>query len=169
VAINQLVESILREARLIQPGQWYRGRPLMIAANDYHLKLFNGDIGIILPDDRADAATEPDAGRGELQPAMVAFFPSGDGPPRRFPPARLPAHETVYAMTVHKSQGSEFDEVLLLLSDRESPVLTRELLYTGVTRARRKVSLWGRAALLRSTVATRIQRSSGLRDAIWGT
>ena len=99
---------------------------------------------------------------------MAACFPAADGTVRRIPPARLPAHETVYAMTVHKSQGSEFGEVLLLLSDRESPVLTRELLYTGITRARTRVDVWGREAVFRSAAATRVQRSSGLRDAIWG-
>lgn len=178
VQVNKLVEAILSEARLIQPGQWYRGRPIMITTNDYNLKLFNGDIGIILPDSqssRAPGANEAAWGAANeavsspaLPLPMAAFFPTADGPPRRLPPARLPAHETVYAMTVHKSQGSEFDEVLLMLSDRESPVLTRELLYTGITRARARVSVLGREAVLRAAVANRVYRSSGLRDAIWG-
>jgi exodeoxyribonuclease V alpha subunit len=183
VALNRLVENTLNAARLIQPGQWYRGRPIMITANDYNLRLFNGDIGIIMPgdwagveahaDQRNPAQATPDhpardAVAMESQSALYALFPAPGAAPRKFPPARLPAHETAYAMTVHKSQGSEFDEVLLLLSDRASPVLTRELLYTGITRARQRVSVWGRETVFRSAVASRIQRSSGLRDAIWG-
>ena len=96
----------------------------MITRNDYNLKLFNGDIGIILPD----------ADSGEPR----AFFPGPDNTVRKFLPLRLPEHETAYALTVHKSQGSEFDRVLLVLPDRESPVLSRELLYTGITRARKE-------------------------------
>ena len=196
-AVNALVERILLEEQLIPPGQWYSGRPLMITQNDYNLKLFNGDIGIVLPEDypftpSAMAASSPEGGKESglraypLTPAkggrplgegsetaapagyLRVFFPSAGGSPRKFLPARLPPHETVYAMTVHKSQGSEFDEVLLLLPDRDSPVLTRELLYTGVTRARRKVGVWGREDVTRTAVARRVQRSSGLRDALWG-
>ena len=87
------------------------------------MRLFNGDVGIVLPD--------PEAGK-ELR----VFFPAPDGSLRKFHPLRLPEHETVYAMTVHKSQGSEFDEVLFMLPDRPSPVLTRELIYTGMIRAK---------------------------------
>jgi exodeoxyribonuclease V alpha subunit len=196
--LNALVERILREARLIPPGQWYHGRPVMITRNDYNLKLFNGDVGIVLPEDypaaaRAAAATSPEGGKpsglqahpvtqglpghqpGEGPEAdssagsLRVFFPPVAGQPRSFLPARLPPHETVYAMTVHKSQGSEFDQVLLLLPDRDSPVLTRELLYTAVTRARHKMVVWGRDDVLRTAVARRVQRSSGLRDALWGS
>jgi exodeoxyribonuclease V alpha subunit len=84
------------------------------------------------------------------------------------PPVRLPEHETVFAMTVHKSQGSEFEEVLLLLPDRDSPVLTRELLYTGVTRARFGVDIWLEAAVFHASVNRQVQRTSGLREALWG-
>jgi len=123
VAVNKAAERILMGKNLIKPDKtWYEGRPVMITRNDYHLRLFNGDVGITLPD--------PEAGNG-----LRVFFPDADGLPRKVHPLRLPEHETVYAMTVHKSQGSEFDNVLLLLPDRDSPVLTRELIYTGVTRA----------------------------------
>jgi exodeoxyribonuclease V alpha subunit len=194
-AVNALVERILLEERLIRPGQWYCGRPLMITHNDYNLKLFNGDVGIVLPEDYPFAASaamtassregakksdftatlalglkspreDPDARSSERH--LRVFFPSASGPPRKFLPARLPPHETVYAMTVHKSQGSEFDQVLLLLPDRDSPVLTRELIYTGVTRARRKVTIWGRDDVVHMAVARGVERSSGLRDALWG-
>ena len=153
-ALNLLVEQILRRENLIRPDtSWYRGRPVMITRNDYNLRLFNGDIGIILP-----------GGDNEL----YAFFRDAGGAWRKLSPSRLPEHETVYAMTVHKSQGSEFDRIHLILSDRESPVLTRELIYTGVTRARREVTIWGREDVFRAAVSRRIVRTSGLHDALWG-
>ena len=153
--LNALVEYILKEQKTISPDtRWYRGRPLLITRNDYHLRLFNGDVGVVLPD--------PEANR-ELR----AFFPAPDGSLRKFHPLRLPEHETVYAMTVHKSQGSEFGEVLFVLPDRPSPVLTRELVYTGMTRAKERVEIWGAADVFRTAVSRRIERSSGLRDALW--
>ena len=99
---------------------------------------------------------------------MRVFFQVTGGVPRKLLPARLPPHETVFAMTVHKSQGSEFDDVLLLLPDRDSPVLTRELVYTAITRARCKVTVWAGEDILRIAVGRRVHRSSGLRDALWG-
>jgi len=156
VALNHLVEKLLREEKLINPDSpWYQGRPVMITKNDYNLGLFNGDIGIILPDPPTSHH-------------LRAFFLSTEGALRTFSPIRLPEHESVYAMTVHKSQGSEFDSVLLLLPDRPSPVLTRELFYTGITRARREVEIWGRKGVFLEGVSRRIERSSGLRDALWG-
>ncbi len=83
-------------------------------------------------------------------------------------PLRIPACETVYAMTVHKSQGSEFDDVLLILGDRPTRVLTRELLYTGITRARERVEVWAAEEAFRAAVERRAERTSGLRDALWG-
>jgi exodeoxyribonuclease V alpha subunit len=80
----------------------------------------------------------------------------------------VPPHETAYALTVHKSQGSEFDEVLLVLGAQPSRVLTRELVYTGLTRARSRVEVWGTEAVFREAVSRRVERSSGLRDALWG-
>jgi exodeoxyribonuclease V alpha subunit len=156
LSLNRIVEGILRAERLIRPeGLWYRGRPILILRNDYVLGLFNGDMGLILPDE--------DSG-GDLR----AFFRTQDGSVRKIHPARLPEHETVFAMTVHKSQGSEFEEVILLLPDQPSPVLTRELIYTGLTRARKKVAVWGREDVFVEGVSRRIARSSGLRDALWG-
>jgi exodeoxyribonuclease V alpha subunit len=155
-AVNALVERILRRRGLIRPaGRWYAGQPVMITRNDYSLRLFNGDVGLILPDREAG---------GELR----AFFRTPDGALRSLPPARLPEHETVWATTVHKSQGSEFDRVLLVLPDRDSPVLTRELLYTAITRARERVEIAGREEVFVAACGRRIARSSGLRDALWG-
>jgi exodeoxyribonuclease V alpha subunit len=154
VAVNRLVETILKQEGRIRPmGRWYGGQPIMVTQNDYDLQVFNGDTGIILED--------PDQG-------LRAFFPSLEGGVKSIHPVRLPEHETVYAMTVHKSQGSEFDRVLLILPDRDSPVLTRELIYTAVTRARDHVEVWGTEEVFRTAVGRRTERTSGLRDALWG-
>jgi exodeoxyribonuclease V alpha subunit len=151
--VNALAEEILAEAGLVRPeGPGYAHRPILITRNDHGLQLFNGDTGVILPD--------PESG------APRAFFSGPDEGVRQFPPARLPPHETVYAMTVHKSQGSEFDRVLFVLPERESPVLTRELLYTGLTRARQRAELWADEGVFYAAVARRVSRSSGLRDAL---
>jgi exodeoxyribonuclease V alpha subunit len=154
--LNRLAEAILTAAGLIsrRTGVHYAGRPVLITTNDYALRLFNGDIGMLLPD--------PDAG-GELR----AFFVGPDGALRRIAPARLPPHETVWAMTVHKSQGSEFSRVLLVLPDRENRVCTRELIYTAITRAREKAELWFEESVLRAAIAQRTERTSGLREALW--
>ena len=126
----------------------------MISRNDHSLGLFNGDVGIILHD--------PAAG-GRLR----AFFLAPDGSVHRFLPGRLPPHETVYAMTIHKSQGSEFDRVVLVLPRDDSRAITRELLYTGITRARRALELWCPLAVLKQGVGRPTRRSSGLRDRLW--
>jgi exodeoxyribonuclease V alpha subunit len=128
---------------------------VLVTANDYHLRLFNGDVGLTLPDPEADGALR------------VVFRAPGGGF-RRLAPARLPVHETAYATTVHRSQGTEADRVILILPNEASPVLSRELLYTGITRARSSVEVWGTRAVFEMAVAQRIARSSGLRDALWG-
>ena len=154
--INQAIEGCLAARGLITPHrEWYQGRPVMITRNDYSRRLFNGDIGITLPD--------PDSA-GQL----AVFFRSADGGVRKISPHRLPAHETVYAMTVHKSQGSEFERLLLIMPPFDSQVLTREILYTGMTRARKHVELWCTEEIFLATVARRIARRSGLRQALWG-
>ncbi len=154
VNLNGIVEDILIGRGLIAPhATWYRGRPVIINRNDYNLGLFNGDVGMTWPDPET---------RG-----LRVFFPASDGGFKKFHPVRLPEHETVFAMTVHKSQGSEFDEVLLVLPDRDVPVLTRELLYTGITRARRRVALWAGEDVVMAAVSRRIRRMSGLRHALW--
>ena len=160
-AVNRLAEQVLSRHNLIQPdgsgeNSWYAGRPVLITRNHYALGLFNGDIGVTLPP----------AGTGKRE--WVVFFRANDGGVRRFLPHQLPEHETVYAMTVHKSQGSEFDDVLLILPNKDVPVLTRELVYTALTRARRKITIWGTPAILRSALTRKIQRTSGLREALWG-
>lgn len=160
-AVNRLVERMLvRQGRVrINPrsgSPWYSGRPVLITQNDYSLGLFNGDIGITLRDP------------AEASEGLAVFFPDAAGGLRRFLPYRLPAHETVYAMTVHKSQGSEFEDVLLILPAKDSPVLSRELVYTALTRARKRITLVGSRDVLTTAIHRRIERTSGLRDALWG-
>lgn len=125
---------------------WYGGRPVMVTRNDYHLNLMNGDVGLCLL---------------TAQGLRVAFVQGAAV--RWVLPSRLDAVETVFAMTVHKSQGSEFDQVALVLPDKIAPVLTRELLYTGITRAKRELTLVvPQAGVLRQAAASRILRSGGL-------
>jgi exodeoxyribonuclease V alpha subunit len=127
---------------------WYVGRPVMVTRNDYALELMNGDVGICLPG--AD---------GVLRVA----FPSLGGNVRWIVPSRLDSVETVFAMTVHKSQGSEFHHVLLVVPAHDSPVLTRELVYTGLTRAKENLTLWApRPEVLLQACNRRVLRSGGL-------
>lgn len=155
-SINRMVTKILAAKGLIRPqGRWYAGQPVLVTRNHYGLKLFNGDIGLILPD--------PAAGN-ELR----AFFPTGEGSLRSILPLRLPEHQTAFAMTVHKSQGSEFERVLLLLPDRHSDVITRELIYTALTRAKSGVEVIGTEDGFNRGAACRTVRKSGLGEALWG-
>jgi len=150
-----MAEEVLHTAGLLaRGGKWTPGRPVLILRNDYNLRLFNGDVGIVLP--YVGAGLE-----------YRVFFRGPEGTFRALHPARLPEHETVFAMTVHKSQGSEFDKVLLVLPDRDSQVLTRELIYTAVTRARKGVSIHGSEAVLRSALSRSTERLSGLSDTLW--
>ena len=156
-AVNHLAEQVLAAEGLVRPNhEWYPGRPVLVTRNDYRLGLFNGDLGIALAD--------PESGPEDI----YVYFPGDLDHVRRFHPSRLPEHETVYAMTVHKSQGSEFQEVVLILPDKDYPLLTRELLYTAITRTREKISIWAPENVVRATVNRRIQRTSGLRDMLWG-
>jgi exodeoxyribonuclease V alpha subunit len=132
-------------------GAWYIGRPLLVTENDYTLGLYNGDTGVVVATagDRRAAVFER---RGQVL---------------EFSPARLSAVETVHVMTVHKSQGSQFDTVAALLPEPDSPILTRELLYTAVTRARRRLILAGSEEAIRTAVTRPVARSSGLRRWVW--
>ncbi len=150
--LNRRIEEILSEAGRIPAHRvFYEGRPILVTRNDYAAGVFNGDVGLL---------------RSGADGVVQAVFQAADGSLRRLPLARLPEHETAYAMTVHKSQGSEFDRVLLVLPDREGPLLTRELFYTAVTRARRRVEVWMRGAMIETILGRRVQRGSGLADAL---
>jgi len=152
-AINHLIYTSLAKTKKIKAsGQtWYPGRPIMITKNDHALELFNGDIGIAIPDD--------------VDKLRVAFI-RPDGDVRMLLPARLPSHETVFAMTVHKSQGSEFNHTVFVMPDAMSPALTRELVYTAVTRAKKRLTLFGDQQLLLSAIKRPTQRHSGLIERI---
>jgi len=152
--VNALLEGMMRETLLIQvAGRYHAGEPIIIVRNDYNVGLFNGDLGIVLP----DTVT------GELR----VFFRGEQDEVLNFAPGRLPAHEPAFALTVHKSQGSEFHDALVILPDRDAPVLTRELLYTGITRVRETIEVWASEDILRQTIERKIGRSSGLRDRLW--
>ncbi|WP_026034208.1 exodeoxyribonuclease V subunit alpha [Dyella japonica] len=158
--LNRQIAGILHQAQLIDTThEWYEGRPVLVTRNDYSLGLMNGDVGIALrvPDE---------LGRMHLRVAFEVAGDAGSNTTRiRFVlPSRLGERETVYAMTVHKSQGSEFDHAALVLPSDASAVLTRELLYTGITRARRWFSLLAPAAMVRQAVELPVHRHSGLHQ-----
>ncbi|NIF37586.1 exodeoxyribonuclease V subunit alpha [Enterobacter sp. Tr-810] len=147
--LNERLEQVLAQKRKITRlphSRWYEGRPVMISRNDSALGLFNGDIGIAL-----------DRGQG-----LRVWFLMPDGSVKSVQPSRLPEHETAWAMTVHKSQGSEFNHAALILPSQLSPVVTRELIYTAITRARKRLSLYTDERVLVQAIATRTERRSGL-------
>lgn len=152
--LNERIATALVRAELIERAEgWYEGRPVLVTRNDYGLGLMNGDIGITL--------TRPDE---QGRPVLRVVFPLADGSLKWVLPSRLQAIETVYAMTVHKSQGSEFAHTALLLPPAVNPVLTRELVYTGITRASRWFSLLlAHRGRLDDAVRARVRRASGLR------
>ena len=153
--LNERVQRVLGNAGLIDSHPlWYEGRPVLVTRNDYGLGLMNGDIGIALrvPDDMGE-------------PVLRVAFPRNDGTGgvRFVLPSRLNEVETVFAMTVHKSQGSEFGHTALVLPDAVNPVLTKELVYTGITRAKHCFSLVEpRAGVFEAAVGRRVRRISGL-------
>lgn len=151
----QLEQSLAAAGYPCQPGSWYPGRPVIILNNDYSLNLFNGDIGICLPE-RTTLSSNNKPGR------LKVWFEREDGSLKGYQPYRLPACETVFAMTVHKSQGSEFAEILVVLPGTDTPLLTRELIYTAVTRAQKRVLIASDQAIFQAALNRTISRSSGL-------
>ncbi|WP_082621808.1 exodeoxyribonuclease V subunit alpha [Bordetella sp. N] len=155
--LNRRVARLLFDQGLIaQADGWYAGRPVLVTHNDYALGLMNGDIGITLALPGAD---------GQADTLRVAFASSdGSGRIKWVPPSRLPSVDTVYALTVHKSQGSEFEHAVVVLPERVSPILTRELLYTGITRARSRLTLLspGGDSVLEQGILRQVRRASGL-------
>jgi exodeoxyribonuclease V alpha subunit len=147
--INAVVENHLKRMGYdCFSDPWYAGRPILITANDYSLELFNGDIGICLPDP-ADGS-------------MKVWFERGDGTLKSCLPYRIPRCETVYAMTIHKSQGSEFREVVVILPEEESRLLSRQLVYTAVTRAKESVQIVASKKILVYALQSDYPRHSGL-------
>ncbi len=155
--LNRWIESLGREAGWIHTrDSWYPGRPVMIMRNDYRTGLFNGDVGVFWPEHS----------QGHRRARI--WFRTPAGPLKAFSPSQLPAHETAFALTVHKSQGSEYRHVVLILPEQDNPVLTRELLYTGLSRAREKISLVASEDVLARAIGRRTERTSGLRAALEG-
>ena len=144
--LNARIEAQLSGRRIGTPPAWFPGRLLLVVENSYRHGLFNGDVGVCMADERG---------------TPLAWFPGSDGV-RAFHPAALPAHEGAFAMTVHKAQGSEFDEVWLQLPRADSRVLSRELLYTGLTRARNALHIAGSAEVIEAALARHAGRESGL-------
>ncbi|MEH6357086.1 MAG: exodeoxyribonuclease V subunit alpha [Marinobacter sp.] len=165
--LNDLIAHHLLAQGLIPRAEgWYAGRPVLVTGNDYNLGLMNGDVGITFSvASDVGAVTNPQSDDKKTQTVLRVAFPTSDGSGdiRWISPSRLQQLETVYAMTVHKSQGSEFNHTCLILPDRVSPVLTRELIYTGITRARNWFSLiTGDASVFSESVGQRVVRASGL-------
>ncbi len=183
--LNRTVMGLLRDAGLLgSTDTWYEGRPVLVRRNDYSVRLssgerglYNGDIGLLVQ-----------AVVGDQRRLMVAFpgpdvLPAASDPSAPPPlgsqhhldkllvhyvdPARLPEHSTAFAMTIHKSQGSEFEHVCVVLPRHDSPLLTRELVYTGVTRARSRMSLVGDRGVLERALGRTVQRASGLVGELW--
>lgn len=150
--INRRIERALSiDSPPVGSEQFYSGSPVIVTRNDYNLGLYNGDIGICLPD--------PDAGG-----ALRLWFEGADGSLKKFLPGQIPLHDPAWALTIHKSQGSEFEEVVIVLPDIDSKILCRELLYTAVTRAREKIVLVVSEHILKLTVERKTVRYSGLAD-----
>jgi exodeoxyribonuclease V alpha subunit len=149
VSLNAMVREILEANKVMERRVfWPDGLLVMVSVNDYGARLYNGDIGLV--------------GADETGRPRIHFPDSERAGMRSIAPVRLPPHEPAFAMTVHKSQGSEFDHVLVVLPEKDSPILTRELLYTAITRARKKVTLVGDPEIFARAVARRIERGSGL-------
>jgi len=159
--INAMVATRLKK----EADAWYEGRPVMVLSNDHQRKLYNGDVGLVLRvrEEDDDWVIEKDENKGMLR----ACFPIGEKEVKAISLAQMPVFETCYAMTVHKSQGSEYEKVLFVLpADKteveQNPVITRELLYTGITRARQKMEIWSGEGVIEAAVKKQIVRMSGL-------
>jgi exodeoxyribonuclease V alpha subunit len=148
--MNAMVERWLARRGVTVQDRWYHRRPVLVGANDYGTGVFNGDLGVCWHEG------------GET----LVHFPNGESGTRSLAPERLPSVSTAWAMTVHKAQGSEFDEVLLVLPRKESRILSRELVYTGITRARKKVTVVGTTERIRAALVRTAARSSGLGGAL---
>ncbi len=148
-----------RVAAVPAPGAgaaWYPGRPVLVTENAWDVDLANGDVGVVIADP------------GDLEAPPRVAFRDREGAPRLLRPSRLPAHETTFATTVHKSQGSQYAHPVVVLPPRDSPICTRELVYTGLTRATQRLTLVAGRDVLTQALARRIQRPSGLGPRLWG-
>ena len=148
---NRVEQQLLASGLISKRGEWYAGRPVMITQNNAAMHLYNGDVGVCLHDEKT----------GQL----MVFFQSEAGV-KKYLPARLTHCETIFAMTIHKSQGSEFDEILIALPPEINPVLGKELLYTAITRAKRKVIIAAEKHIFEQTIRQKTERFGGLAEKI---
>jgi exodeoxyribonuclease V alpha subunit len=146
--INHICEKILRTSDNSDIGKGIFMRPIMVNANNYKKGLFNGDTGVVV----------------EKNGEITAFLKSLDNKMISYRCSDLPSHDTAFAITIHKSQGSEFDSVMMVIPDKYSPVVTKQLLYTGVTRARKKVILIGNLDVMKAAIRLNVKRDSGLEE-----
>ena len=159
--INRLIDSKIahksKQTQTNYPDEWYPGRPIIITRNDYELDLYNGDIGITVKNP------------GSSEALQVGFPSRGESEKtyRYISTAQLSSYRSAWALTVHKSQGSEFNKVLLMLPDQSSPILTRELIYTALTRSKKTFSVWGKKSILGEAISRNIQRTGALGQRIW--
>jgi exodeoxyribonuclease V alpha subunit len=145
----RVTQKLAQQGRIQIAGLWYVGRPVLVTQNNPALHLYNGDIGLCLADNSQN-------GR------LLVFFQRPDGSVKSYLPSRIAQCETVFAMTIHKSQGSEFEEVLIVLPDNINPVLTKELLYTAITRAKKTVKLVADKAVFIASIQQKVARVTGL-------
>jgi exodeoxyribonuclease V alpha subunit len=146
-SLNQLLATQID--RTGRPNLAVRGTPILVTRNASQLNLANGHVGVVWPDERG---------------APLVYFESGEGPGWPLPIGRLPPHQPAWAMTIHKSQGSEYDRVLIILGDKPNRLHTRELLYTAISRAREGADIWASEDVLRACLDNRTARASGLRE-----
>lgn len=155
--LNECVRATLARAGLIVArGEFYRGRPVLVTRNDYAVGLFNGDVGLTWEEDAGNLVIHFEVAGADAEARTT----------RQISPARLPPHESAFVLSIHKSQGSEHDEVAVVLPEAESPLLSRELLYTAVTRARKRVRIYATREAIERSVRRRVARASGLADAL---
>lgn len=146
---NKIEKRLARQNKIRLIGQWYIGRPILVTQNKPEMQLYNGDIGICLQDEHTST--------------LAVFFPHPDGNSiKKILPHRLPAHETVFAMSIHKSQGSEFDHCLCILPNAMSPILSKELIYTAITRAKTKLKIQATYSIFNQALQKKIVRTGGL-------
>ncbi|MEX2628021.1 MAG: ATP-binding domain-containing protein, partial [Ilumatobacteraceae bacterium] len=150
---NDHIEGWLA-AEGVDTSGWYPGRPVLVTANDHRNRLYNGDLGVVVLDDH--------------RPTVAFEHADAGSDLRLIGPARLDAVETTHAMTIHKSQGSEFDHVVVILPPADSRLASRELLYTAITRARRLVTVVGDRDAIAAAISQRTDRASRLRTDLWG-
>ena len=155
IDINQRVEKeLIQQGKIRLSGQWYEGCPVMVTQNDYSMQLFNGDIGLYLYDKKLAK--------------YLVFFLKPDGTIKKILPSKIPQHETVFAMTIHKSQGSEFENCLCILANKVNPVLTKELVYTAITRAKSNLKIYSSETIFKQTLQQKVERIGGLYDKLGG-